>query len=318
MKVVQISILGKVSGNVNADEVIGTRVTLKKMYSSNGEVLPFVSARALKFSIRQALKEKGEQALDVDSFVENPNAEETLRLCDSGNPIKYVDNDLFGYMVTQGRGQNARRRQGPIAFSYFKALKDTPVRAEFAARFPRAWGTRKEENPVPFEIEVAEFIGKVNCIMYENIGKFEENELNSEETEKLESEVKADKKLFLMDAPTRRRRIEAFLQIFLGPSYVMPRRTNSLNIPEYFAALIVLSPNGPLPVFQYLNFDFEKNQVSQRSLEILLNRQEIKNSGSRFLLIDYLGEISTVPNGLTKVSVADVVNEITNFFCGTK
>ncbi|RLG16583.1 hypothetical protein DRN69_00540 [Candidatus Pacearchaeota archaeon] len=55
---VQISILGKVSGNVNADEVIGTRVTLKKMYSSSGEVLPFVSARAVKYAIRQALKGK--------------------------------------------------------------------------------------------------------------------------------------------------------------------------------------------------------------------------------------------------------------------
>ena len=168
-KVVQISILGKVSGNVNADEVIGTRVTLKKMYSSSGEVLPFVSARAVKYAIRQALKERG---FEIDPFVENPQAEEALRLSDTGDPIKFVDNDLFGYMVTRGRGEVARRRQAPIAFSYFKALKDTPTKAEFGARFPRKG--KEEENPVPFEVEVAEFIGKVNCIIYENVGKFDE------------------------------------------------------------------------------------------------------------------------------------------------
>ncbi|MEM2319914.1 MAG: hypothetical protein QXQ63_04130 [Candidatus Bathyarchaeia archaeon] len=63
MKVAQISVLARVSGNVNADEVIGTRVTLKKMYSSSGDVLPFVSARAIKYAIRHALKDVG---FDVD------------------------------------------------------------------------------------------------------------------------------------------------------------------------------------------------------------------------------------------------------------
>ena len=58
-KVIQISVLTRIEGNVNADEVIGTRITIKKMYSPIGEVLPFVSARAIKYSIRQALKERG-------------------------------------------------------------------------------------------------------------------------------------------------------------------------------------------------------------------------------------------------------------------
>jgi CRISPR-associated protein Cst2 len=156
-KVVEISILGKISGNVNADEVIGTRITLKKMYSSGGEVLPFVSARAVKYAIRQALKEKG---FEIDPLQENPKAEESLRLADTGNPIEFIDNDLFGYMVTKGRNEVARKRQAPVAFSYFKALKDTPIKAEFAARFPRK--EEKEKNPVPFEVEVAEFIGKLN------------------------------------------------------------------------------------------------------------------------------------------------------------
>lgn len=318
MKVAQISVIAKVSGNVNADEVIGTRVTLKKMYSSSGEVLPFVSARAIKYAIKHALKDMG---FEVDPFIENPEAEETLRLSDTGDPVKFVDNDLFGYMVTLGRGKTARRRQSPIALSYLKALRDTPVKAEFAARFPRPWSKREEENPVPFEVEVAEFIGKVNCIMYENIGIFDEKELKGEDELKkglIHKEVNG-KSIYMLDEDTRKRRIKAFLQVFLTPSYVLPRRTNSLNIPEYLIALIALSANGPLPVFQYLTFNFDQNSVCLDSLNNLLSRDEIAKSGANFFLIDYTNQLQ-LPDQmiLKKLSVTEAISKIADFFCVTK
>jgi len=311
-KVVQISILGKISGNVNADEVIGTRVTLKKMYSSSGEVLPFVSARAIKYAIRQALKERG---FEIDPFVENPQAEEALRLSDTGDPIKFVDNDLFGYMVTRGRGEVSRRRQAPTAFSYFKALKDTPTKAEFAARFPREG--KEEQNPVPFEVEVAEFVGRLNCIIYENIGKFEEREIEENTKKILRIEEKNGKKIYKIDDSERTKRIKAFSEILLAPSYVLPRKTNSLNIPEYIAALVVLSKKGPLPVFQYLDYDFENGKVDTEKLKRLLEREEIKNKieskEAEILLIDYVSSIEEVPQGITKVSVSGAVEKISSF-----
>ncbi len=307
-KVVQISILGKISGNVNADEVIGTRVTLKKMYSSSGEVLPFVSARAVKYAIRQALKERG---FEIDPFVENPQAEEALRLSDTGDPIRFIDNDLFGYMVTRGRGEVARRRQAPIAFSYFKALKDTPTKAEFAARFPREG--KEEENPVPFEVEVAEFVGRVNCIIYENVGKFEEREIEDDAKKILKIEEKDGGRIYKIDDSERSKRIKAFSEILLTPSYVLPRRTNSLNIPEYITALIVLSKKGPLPVFQYLDYDFENGKVNIEKLKKLLEREEIKNNEIEILLIDYLGTIKEALQGITKVSVNEAIGKTTSF-----
>jgi len=309
---VQISILGKISGNVNADEVIGTRVTLKKMYSSSGEVLPFVSARAVKYAIRQALKEKG---FEIDPFVENPQAEESLRLSDTGDPIRFVDNDLFGYMVTRGRGEVARRRQAPIALSYFKALKDTPTKAEFAARFPREG--KEEENPVPFEVEVAEFIGRLNCIIYENVGRFEEREIEGNVKKILKIEEREGKRIYKIDDEERARRIRAFSETLLTPSYVLPRRTNSLNIPEYIAAIVVLSKKGPLPVFQYLDYDFENERVDAEKLKELLEREEIKsktkNNEVEILLIDYFTNIKEVLEGITKVSVSEAVEKISSF-----
>jgi CRISPR-associated protein Cst2 len=304
-KVVQISVLAKVAGNVNADEVIGTRITLKKMYSSSGEVLPFVSARAIKFAIRQALKEKG---LPVDPFIISGGAEEALRLSDSANPFKYVDNDLFGYMKTIGR-EGALKRQAPIALSYFKALKDTPVKAEFGARFARPW-SEKEEAPAPFEVEVAEFIGRVNCIMYDYIGDFSQDRKIAESLNAKEFLEKIPEKL---SPEERKKRIKAFTEVFLTPTYVLPKRTNSLNIPEYYTALIVLSEKGPLPIFQYLDWDFEKGKVNSEKLRKLIERREVKENAKKILVIDYEGKVEELPEGIEKTSVTSAIEEITNF-----
>jgi CRISPR-associated protein Cst2 len=311
-KVVQISILAKVSGNVNADEVIGQRVTIKKMYSSSGEVLPFVSARSIKFAIRQAFKEMG---FYVDPFYANPNAEEALRLTDSGRPDIYIDNDLFGYMKTLGKGEVSLKRQAPIGISYLKAIRDTPVRAEFAARFPRQWGS--EENPVPFEVEVAEFIGKVNCIMYDYIGKFDQDRKIAEGIKKKSREVEN----FLKEVPNelndqeRKKRIKAFVDIFLSPKYVLSRRTNSLNIPEYISALIVMSEKGPLPIYQYLNYDFNVAATDVNSLKLLVDRKEVKDNAYELMFIDYNNKIKDqdLPKEIKKVSVHEAIEKITAF-----
>lgn len=293
MGVAQISVLAKISGNVNADEVVGTRITLKKMYSSSGEVLPFVSARAIKHAIRDAFKERG---FDIDPFVEDPKAAETLRLRDAGDPEKYIDNDLFGYMVTTGRGETARRRQAPIALSYLKALRDTPIKAEFAARFPRVG--EKEKNPVPFEIEVAEFVGKLNCLIYNNIGKFSADELGKKEGKELSK-------------GEREKRLRAFLEIFLTPSFVLPKRTNSLNIPDYIVALVALSKT-PAPIYQYLDFDFSKSTPDLDKLKELTKREDVKNIVQEYLIIDYFGDLPKI-EGLEKVSVNDAISKITRF-----
>jgi CRISPR-associated protein Cst2 len=301
-KIVQISILGKISGNVNADEVIGTRITLKKMYSSSGEVLPFVSARAIKYAIRQAFKENG---YEIDPFIENPEAIEALRLSDTGKPEKYIDNDVFGYMVTRGRGKTARKRQAPVGLSYFKALKDTAIKTEFAARFPRSG----EENPVPFEVEVAEFIGKLNCVIYDYIGKFKKEEIDDETKKVLEA---IEGTVYKLSDSEREKRIKTFLKILLTPSYILPRRTNSLCIPEYIAALIILSSKGALPIFQYLNYDFTLNKVDVESLKVLLEREEIVKNNPKILLIDYFNKIEPIEK-IEKTSISKAIDDVASF-----
>jgi len=314
-RVVQISILGKISGNVNADGVIGNRITLKRMYSSDGEVLPFVSARAVKYAIRQAFRERG---LPIDPFYEDPSATEALRLRDSGRPDQYVDNDLFGYMWTRGgrRGEGETfRRHAPVALSYFKALKDTPIKSEFAARFPRSTEERsenKESNPVPFEVEVADFIGRLNSIVYDYVGDFTKSTRLVEDVEV--KKLERDQKI---------KRLSAFLEILLTPSYVLPRRTNSLNIPEYYAALIYMSDRGPAPVYQYLNYVHSDKGISIDTslLKMMMLRDEImrRDGGqTEVYIIDYGSYVGDLPKGINKSTIKEVIDKACSFLIPPK
>jgi CRISPR-associated protein Cst2 len=298
-KFIQISLLGKIYGNVNADEVIGTRITLKKMYDSQGNVYPFVSPRAIKYAIRQALKEKG---YEIDPYIKDPDINQ---LNDSGDPEKYIDNDLFGYLTTKRGGKKGEggsiSRQAPIALSYFKALFNTPINTEFAARFPRL--ADEEVNPVPFEVEVAEFIGKLNCIIYDYVGK--------------KDEFNAKEKDFTLPEEERRKRLKDFLEIFLTPSYVLPRRTNSLNVPEYLYGIICMSEGFVFPIFKYLSVDSEKGTIDENKIDQLINDLKIfTNSSSnkcKLFLIDYGNNYGNLENVEIK-KVSEIINEVLEFY----
>lgn len=268
MKCIQISILGRIYGNVNADEAIGTRTTIKKMYDSEGNIYPFVSARAIKFAIRQKLKEKfGEEAID-------PLKNQSEQWLDSGEPWKYVDNDLFGYLVPTGGKNFGKRRSAPVSISYFKAIKNTPVNTDFGIRAPRSEG-----NPNIFEVEVADIIGKLNVLINEYIGK-----PSPYDNEKWEKELPSEE---------RKKRLKTLLEILLIDRFVLPRKTNSLNIPEYYYALISFSEN-PLPIYQYLDFDVIENNIPKidlKKLNTLLSLVSNLDKKPILYIIDYTGSL---------------------------
>jgi len=308
VKTVQISILARIYGNVNADETIGNRITIKKFYSSEGEVLPFVSARAIKYAIREALKNLG---FEIDPFI----IEKIMR--DSGDPIKYIDNDLFGFMVPVGN-KGSITRQAPIAISYFKALRNTPITVEFGGRFPRdntsKINNKKSEdesedvNPEPFEIEVADFIGRLNVLIYDYIGKFTEEELG-----KVSDKSKLIKQgdYYVLPKDEREKRLRAFLDVLLTPKYVLPRRTNSLNIPEYKVAVIVLNNDGVLPIYQYVDYT-KYGEIDTEKLNKLINI--CNEAKSDILVIDYENWVKNIT--VQKVSVVEAINKIVNHILG--
>ena len=316
-KVCQISVLCKVAGNVNADWTVGQRITLKKMQTAEGEVKPFISARAIKYAIRKALQERGH---GIDQF--KPLKEGgRIQLTDTGNPIELTDNDIFGFMTVIEKGKKkgegadkeekgqASKRQAPIALSYLRALRGVPISTDLGLRSPR----KPDQSPLPFETEVAEFIGKLDCLIYDYIGIYQG-------TEKVgDSFAKKGEKF--IDDDKRRKRLHDFLDIFL------PRGTNSLQIPEYFIALVMLSSAGPKPIYQYLDYELDergKVVVDTKLLKTLVERVQKWNKGAdppthRLVIVKYRDDV--IPEELTKLGIEvtkpeEVIDEIVKFMIG--
>jgi CRISPR-associated protein Cst2 len=233
-----ISLILKVSGNVNADAGVGTRIPLKKIITWNQEVRPFVSARCIRRCIREKLYEKG---FLIDPLQMIGKAEQQLG--DIGDPVKYVDDDIFGYLVPQ---EPPLRRNSPIKLSHLISLRHTEVKVEFAARFQRDFIPDYAKGyPVPFEIELAEWLGRLNIIVSDRVGCFSDDEVSEDIKKKLGKELKLPK-------DEREKRLSGFLEVLLWEGWTFPRGTQGPCTPEFYYAVIGLTSRFA-PIFSYLD-----------------------------------------------------------------
>jgi len=254
-----ISSIMKITGNVNADIGVGIRIPLKKIFTWNQETKVFVSARCIRRCIREKLFEKG---FEIDPLQRIGRAG-AQQLGDIGNPIKYVDDDLFGYLVPE---EVPRQRSSPIKISHLISLKHTEIKPEFAARFQREFLSEFEKGfPAPFEIEVAEWLGRLDAIISDKIGCFEENELKQEH----KTELSEQGKLYYLKDNERRERLKAFLEILIWEGWQFPRAAQSPSVPEFHFTIITLTKRF-VPIFGYVNID-EYGKLSQKKLTALKN-----------------------------------------------
>lgn len=264
----------KVSGNVNADMGIGTRIPLKKILTWRQETKVFVSARCIRRCIRERLFEKG---FKIDPLQLIGRGERQLG--DLGDPVEFVDDDLFGYLVPT---EPPLRRSSPVKISHLISLKHTEIKPEFAARFPREFLPSFERAfPVPFEVEVAEWMGRLEVIISDKVGCFEENELRDECKKKLEN---MDGKYYLEDNE-RYRRLNALLEILLWEGWEFPRSAQSPSVPEFHYSVIVLTSRF-IPIFGYVDLD-ESDKLSGQKLEGL--RRLYGELIDHLFILDYFG-----------------------------
>jgi CRISPR-associated protein Cas7/Cst2/DevR subtype I-B len=247
----------KVTGNVNADLGVGTRIPLKKIFTQRQEVKTFVSARCIRRCIRERLSEKDFSIDPLTSVGEGERAQ----LGDVGNPLEYVDDDLFGYLVPEAV---PRKRSSPVKISHLISLKHTEVKPEFAARFPRDFLPKFEERfPAPFEIEVAEWLGRLDIILSDKIGCFQEHEIPEEEKPKL---TKQNNRYYL-DASERQKRLRALLEVLLWEGWQFPRSAQSPSIPEFHYAVVALTMCFT-PIFGYIDID-DDNKLCMEKIGIM-------------------------------------------------
>lgn len=239
-KFLQFCVILEIDGNVNADESVGTRTLIKKFVGRDG-IYPYVSSRAIKKGIKLALEMKG---YSVDPFQTSYNDQKG----DSGDVLRYIDQDLFGYLIPI---QNPKKRKAPVELSYLTSFYPIPTTIEFAGRFP------KTGNPVPFEIEQAKFLGRFFGIIYNYFGIFHEDELIDD----LKGKLKYDKnrRVYYLDKIERLNRIKVLLEILLLGEFKFPRSTNQLNYGNYRYVIVAFTKYiRPLPSFIDIRFEKEK------------------------------------------------------------
>lgn len=287
-KFIQFAVVMDVEGNVNADESVGTRTTIKKFITKEG-IYPYVSSRAIKKGIRFALERN--YGFKIDPFKEG----------DSGDFITYVDQDIFGYMIPS----ESKRRKAPVELSYLVSFFPIPVTPEFAGRFP------KNANPTPFEIEQAKFLGRFYGIVYNYVGIIRKDEVSENVSINKEKVEDKDKYYVVKD---RKERLKALLNIIFGGEYTLPRATNQLN-QNYRYVIVALTKNiKPLPAFIDVKYQKEKEyEIVKEEKDGKIIERVIEKSNEGYQLdIEKLKEFAKMLEDGEEIYIIDYTNTLPN------
>ncbi len=266
MRFCQISLLTQIKGNVNANGTIGPLTEIKKFVTTEQETIVFVSGRCVKYCIKEKMKEL-DPNIQLSPITRGTKGEEKV-LQSMGNPVEYIDDDLFGFMKT--RGNFVRKRFAPIKTNGIIALRHCEITRDFLVRFD----PERKEPPSPAEVEVADFIGRNDWIITDRVGKYTTDELwfvdqktgeleKDEELkdfyEKLSEKTRKEDDVFVIK--DRKERYRIFLNILLRERYTFPRAANYLNIPHYFFGIVYLGKRQ-LPIFSYVDYLQKENKIA--------------------------------------------------------
>jgi CRISPR-associated protein Cst2 len=186
-------------GSINGSWTEGNVSTVKKITLPNGSQLPYVSGQSIKYQIRKAWKEMGLTEL----LSEVKQAEKAAGVnFTAGEPDKYIDDDLLGYMIAS-TGEN-RRRTAPVRTSAAIGL--------FPFRNDRDLGTKSKEQTGGdvsaggniFETEIYYNYFRVNFLIeLDRLGTFHDFELEKSrkgKTPALSIEQRRKRLIYLLKA----------------------------------------------------------------------------------------------------------------------
>lgn len=133
---ITITYLSKVSfASLNGgDKEVDNINPIKKITLSNGSELPYVSSQAIRRALRDKIEELGSTLSPVSSSSTSKGAPKTAL-----DPIKYIDDDLFGYMDASagkdGEKGTSNTRTSPIRVESLVALATYKGDLDYATNF---------------------------------------------------------------------------------------------------------------------------------------------------------------------------------------
>lgn len=134
---------------MNYDEGYGNVSVMKKVHRGSGDTLPFTSRQALRYSLTKWLFEHGfwqEGKLTKAQEVVQFNPEELKK-------YYYEEADLFGYMITTGRGANAITRSAVARLTHLAGSDGYFGDQEFLSN--KGFADRIKEDPNIANIETS-------------------------------------------------------------------------------------------------------------------------------------------------------------------
>jgi CRISPR-associated protein Cst2 len=192
MNSITITYLSKVSfASLNgADKDVDNINPIKKVTLDNGQELPYVSSQAIRRALRDRLQEMGKPISNVTPGEgKNPPATE-------GDPAKFYDDDLFGYMNAGARSQ----RTSPIRVESLLALPSSTYKGDldYGTNF---MGVNKGGEPNIYETEIHSGIYRGTILIeLDRIGKGQTQKTSYDESDFIGKEEKMERVLAFLDA----------------------------------------------------------------------------------------------------------------------
>ena len=216
MKAIEVVTLTKVEGaNLNSNGTEGVIAVLKKVRDPvDGREYVRVSGQSVKYHLRQILKELG---WELSPVVPKSGEKSKEVIVSAGEPHKYIDDDLFGYMIAKKvDGKNATLRRTAV-------VRTNGMISLFPYTEDRDFGVRYDptgDNHNIYETEITTNVMRGNFfIELDRLGVFKEGlevpKLEGLEVKKVRDATGKEVTLYSLAKPEREKRLKAILEAIM-------------------------------------------------------------------------------------------------------
>jgi len=261
---ITITYLSKVSlASLNgSDKEVDNINPIKKVTLQSGEELPYVSSQAIRRALRDKIEELGYTLSPVGESSTSKGAPKTAL-----DPIKYIDDDLFGYMDAQagkdGGAGTSNVRTSPVRVESLLALATYKGDLDYATNF---MGKKIGLNPNIFETEIHSGVYRGTILIeLDRIGR--EFEIESGKDGKVTTRSLKEKEL--VNNEEKAKRVHALLDA-LQMLWSTGRQSRFLAdiSPKFFAAALMKSKN---PIFlEAVNLN-DNGQVDIKGIQTVVS-----------------------------------------------
>lgn len=272
---ITITYLSKVSfASLNgSDKEVDNINPIKKVTMQNGETLPYVSSQAIRRALRDKIEELGNTLSPVGQSSTDKGAPKTAL-----NPIKYIDDDLFGYMDAKagedGDAGTSNVRTSPVRVESLLALATYKGDLDYATNF-MGKGLKnskgKDIQPNIFETEIHSGVYRGTILIeLDRVGVEHELKENKEGKKVVSRELVVKE---LVDNKTKAERVIALIDALqmLWSSGRQSRFLADIS-PKFIAAATMKSKN---PIFlEAVDVDENGKNINMSKLKTVVDDYE--------------------------------------------